>query len=515
MRFKKRIGVSLLTVLALCLTPTTVNAVDHDQLVHTSGKTTSKAMKVVKESPENPQHSQDFIIRPTQIWQYEYYEPHFRTMHHLFDFRVPFLDRISFQLKSFNDTEFNRFSYEVHSYWEDNKVPRTSFNLNEVVEFNYFSEAWWQHDHEYVLLIAENKLGEARYGKIELNQDNYKYHFQFDRYENPKQIDVFYEGEYEFLQYDFNWDIRNESGETVKSGNGIHIDESNLKDLPEGSYYIDGRLEAFSKFHTHLEPQHHQDYFKVVYGELKEIHEIKHSDGTITQITEEVTRKPYETPYSTKPLEKEGYKLVETLGNATGIYKEGSQEVRYIYELIKTNVTSKYVTEDGEELHVPIIEEGEFGEEYSTETKEFEGYELIELPINSAGTHGEYDIEVVFVYRAITPPVDPDPDPDPDPKPDPIKPGGGNEEGNLSGNSGEGVLKPNRPTSDSNSNTQVMSPNKNNNGSSENIADTKEKNEQKLPKTGIKLEFIPLLLGVVLFFVGILFFRKKGLKTND
>lgn len=29
------------------------------------------------------------------------------------------------------------------------------------------------------------------------------------------------------------------------------------------------------------------------------------------------------------------------------------------------------------------------------------------------------------------------------------------------------------------------------------------------------LEWIPLLLGVVLFFVGILFFRKKGLKTND
>ncbi len=78
--------------------------------------------------------------------------------------------------------------------------------------------------------------------------------------------------------------------------------------------------------------------------------------------------------------------------NVTGVYKEvsGGIEIKYIDE-----VTNKEIGEKEEKI-------GLQGDEYTTEKKEIEGYELVEIPENATGTMQEEKITVIYKYRKLS-----------------------------------------------------------------------------------------------------------------
>ena len=73
---------------------------------------------------------------------------------------------------------------------------------------------------------------------------------------------------------------------------------------------------------------------------------------------------------------------------------------------VKNNgkVIVQYVDTDGSELTESEILEGKVQEEYTTEAKSFNGYELIGTPDNQDGVFTEDDITVIYVYEKIKQP---------------------------------------------------------------------------------------------------------------
>ncbi|MGX7025008.1 MucBP domain-containing protein, partial [Vagococcus hydrophili] len=108
--------------------------------------------------------------------------------------------------------------------------------------------------------------------------------------------------------------------------------------------------------------------------------------------------------YETKAKEIEGWKLKETPKNAKGTFTKEMQEVIYIYEKVKEEVSKvnvKYVDESGKELSTKEELSGKLGESYETKAKEIEGWKLKETPKNAKGTFTKETQEVVYVYEKV------------------------------------------------------------------------------------------------------------------
>ena len=131
----------------------------------------------------------------------------------------------------------------------------------------------------------------------------------------------------------------------------------------------------------------------------------KHIDIKSEEVLYNQTYKGYEgDPYTTKEKEFEGYDIVmeQYPDNSEGYMIDGVIEVKYYY-IRKASVKVEYVDkETGRKLQEkdPETEKekdsteyiyGHEGDIYETKEKEFEGYELIEVPDNSKG---EMKIEV-------------------------------------------------------------------------------------------------------------------------
>ena len=106
--------------------------------------------------------------------------------------------------------------------------------------------------------------------------------------------------------------------------------------------------------------------------------------------------------YQTEKKEIEGYDIIEEEipENAEGKMLEVETKVKYYYKK-KTKVNVKYIDKDtGEVIEIEEIE-GHPGDEYKTEEKEIEEYELIEdeLPDNTEGEMTREEIDVVYYYR--------------------------------------------------------------------------------------------------------------------
>lgn len=75
--------------------------------------------------------------------------------------------------------------------------------------------------------------------------------------------------------------------------------------------------------------------------------------------------------------------------------------VNYQLQATKGNVIARYVDEDGKELTTEVISSGYINTEYKSESKEFEGYELIETKGEETGTYTKEDIVVTYVYQFV------------------------------------------------------------------------------------------------------------------
>ncbi len=107
--------------------------------------------------------------------------------------------------------------------------------------------------------------------------------------------------------------------------------------------------------------------------------------------------------YEIEPKEFDGYELVtEKLPtNAKGEMAEQSIDVVYYYKKlssVKVEYIDKYT---GDKLKEEKIE-GYEGDDYQTEDKKFDGYDLIEIPSNSKGKMTDEEIVVKYYYLRKT-----------------------------------------------------------------------------------------------------------------
>lgn len=101
--------------------------------------------------------------------------------------------------------------------------------------------------------------------------------------------------------------------------------------------------------------------------------------------------------------EFDGYRFSAVEGESSGVYGVGDTTVIYRYNKIKYgNLIVNYVDEDGNKLATEERTTEEVGTEYTLpQTREFEGYDFVEVEGNVAGTYIEGDITVTYKYKKI------------------------------------------------------------------------------------------------------------------
>ena len=75
------------------------------------------------------------------------------------------------------------------------------------------------------------------------------------------------------------------------------------------------------------------------------------------------------------------------------------------WKKVNGTVITKYVDQDGKEIHKSEVASGKIGSDYTTEKLTIDGYTLDEskLPANATGKYSENDIVVTYVYKKDTP----------------------------------------------------------------------------------------------------------------
>ena len=130
---------------------------------------------------------------------------------------------------------------------------------------------------------------------------------------------------------------------------------------------------------------------------------VNHIDiNTGKQLLDETKQEGYEGDlYETHKENIPEYDLVEDKypENATGTMTKDEIRVTYYY-IKKTEVKVKYIDkETGEEIEETTNIQGHEGDNYTTEQKEIEGYDLVEEPENKNGTMGNTPTEVIYYYK--------------------------------------------------------------------------------------------------------------------
>lgn len=104
-------------------------------------------------------------------------------------------------------------------------------------------------------------------------------------------------------------------------------------------------------------------------------------------------------PYTTEQKEFYGYELTGVPDNASGQMSNEQTVVNYVYTLKNGSVLVNYVTDEGQQLTDPVTLTGKVFDDYTTESKEFYGYNLTTTPDNASGRMGEDPITVTYVYK--------------------------------------------------------------------------------------------------------------------
>lgn len=104
--------------------------------------------------------------------------------------------------------------------------------------------------------------------------------------------------------------------------------------------------------------------------------------------------------YTSNAEEFSGYNLVEKPESETITMERNDINVIYGYKKI-SKVLVKHQTEEGKDIVEPETINGNEGDKYTTTSKEFDSYELKEIPENAKGNMEAGQIEVVYVYSLV------------------------------------------------------------------------------------------------------------------
>ena len=108
--------------------------------------------------------------------------------------------------------------------------------------------------------------------------------------------------------------------------------------------------------------------------------------------------------YTSEQKEFGGYSLKEVQGNPTGSFTEDAQTITYIYSKIPVKVgtvTVEYIDESGNKLADDVTLSGNIGATYTSEQKEFEGYNFKEVQGNPTGSFTEDAQTITYIYNKI------------------------------------------------------------------------------------------------------------------
>ena len=127
---------------------------------------------------------------------------------------------------------------------------------------------------------------------------------------------------------------------------------------------------------------------------------VQYVDDKGTKLTDDVTinGKCFEI-YTTEAKDFYGYTLTETPFNASGRMGEEQIIVTYVYTKSPASVLVNYVDEDNNPLTDSITISGKVFDKYSSEQKEFYGYELTAVPENASGEMTEEQIVINYIYK--------------------------------------------------------------------------------------------------------------------
>lgn len=114
--------------------------------------------------------------------------------------------------------------------------------------------------------------------------------------------------------------------------------------------------------------------------------------------SETITGKVFDE-YNTQQKDFYGYELTVIPDNAFGSMTVDPITVNYIYRLKDATVTINYLDEEEKALADSEIITGKVFDEYSTQQKDFYGYELTAIPDNATGAMAIDPITVNYVYR--------------------------------------------------------------------------------------------------------------------
>ena len=130
---------------------------------------------------------------------------------------------------------------------------------------------------------------------------------------------------------------------------------------------------------------------------------VKYVDANTSEVIEEVTMDGFlNETYTAEEKVLDGYKLVETPDNASGVYTEEDIEVIYYYKKVSAGVEVKYVDQaTGTEIETPVTMNGLEKDPYTTEAKEVSGYVLVTTPDNATGEMTVDKITVTYEYRKL------------------------------------------------------------------------------------------------------------------
>ena len=120
-------------------------------------------------------------------------------------------------------------------------------------------------------------------------------------------------------------------------------------------------------------------------------------NGKEIAASESTTGKYFEK-YTTYPKTVLGYELIAASDNAEGTREEDVIHVYYTYKLKDSTVVVNYVDINGKEIAESETLNGKVFEEYKTEAKQINGYQLTMLPGNANGTFAENQQVVNYVY---------------------------------------------------------------------------------------------------------------------
>ena len=134
------------------------------------------------------------------------------------------------------------------------------------------------------------------------------------------------------------------------------------------------------------------------------VHYVDESGNKLTE--DDVITGKVSDPYKTEQKDIPNYDFVRVEGQTEGELIEGTIEVTYIYKKVPAKVIVQYLEKDDTPddntdnvvLAPEEIIEGFSGDEYTTERKDIENYQ-IEIPENADGTMTREDIYVIYYYE--------------------------------------------------------------------------------------------------------------------